>query len=280
MVHIITDTTASITKEFAQQHNVPIIPQIVVFGTESFREGIDIDNAGFIRRLRAARDLPKTAAPPPEWFVEEFRRLAPSGEPILCIHPSAEVSGTVRSATLAKAEFPNADIRVIDTRTIASPLGSMVQVAVQRAEAGKSADEIEAEVRDMIERAHIYFLVATLDYLARGGRIGGAAALLGSVLQVKPILTLRDGRVDQLEKVRTEKRAVATLIDLVLEKAPHDGSGYVSVVHADAPEAARALAATLGIRLGLPNVPILDVPPAITTHAGPGILGASFFVKG
>ena len=125
----------------------------------------------------------------------------------MCIHPSADVSGTVRSAVTARSDFPGRDIRVIDTRTIAGPLASIVLEADRLAKAGASADEVEAQVRSMMPRARIYFLVDTLDYLRRGGRIGGAQALLGSILQVKPILTFTDGRIDQFEKERTKKRA-------------------------------------------------------------------------
>jgi DegV family protein with EDD domain len=117
-----------------------------------------------------------------------------------------------------------------------------------------------------------------IEYLARGGRIGGAAALLGSVLRVKPILTLRDGRADQLEKTRTHRRALARLKELVLEQIPRDGSGYLSVMHAAVPDQAERLAGDLGGALNLPSVPIMDVPPAIVTHAGPGVLAVAFFV--
>jgi DegV family protein with EDD domain len=279
MVKIITDSTAGLPAETARRYNVPVIPQVIIFGTDSYLEGVEMDNAAFMQRLKASRELPKTAAPPPELFVEEFQRLVPEGEPILCIHPSAEVSGTVRSATVAARDFPNADIRVIDTRFIASPLATMVTLAAEWAEVGHDADTIEARLRDLIPRCRIYFLVATLEYLAKGGRIGGAAALLGSVLQIKPILTFRDGQVDQFERERTQKRAVARLKELVLDQIPRDGSGHLSVMHAGVPDQGQALADDLGGQLGLSHIPILDVPPAIVTHAGPGILGAGFFVS-
>jgi DegV family protein with EDD domain len=280
MVKIITDTTAGLPADIARRYHIPVIPQVIIFGTDSYLEGIEIDNATFMQRLKASRELPKTAAPPPDLFVKEFERLVPEGEPILCIHPSAEVSGTVRSATVAARDFPTADIRVIDTRFISSPLATMVRLAAEWAEAGADADTIEARLReDLVPRCRIYFMVATLEYLARGGRIGGAAALLGSILQVKPILTFRDGQVNQFEKERTYKRAVARLKELVLEQIARDGTGHLSVMHAGVPDQGRDLANDLSAQLGLSDVPILDVPPAIVTHGGPGILGVGFFVR-
>lgn len=279
MVKIITDTTSGLPTEIAERYNIPVVPQVIVFGTDSYLEGVEMDKATFMGRLKTSRELPKTAAPPPELFVEEFRRMVPEGEPILCIHPSAEVSGTVRAATVAARDFPDADIRVIDTRVIASSLATMVTLAAEWAEAGHDADTIEARLRDLVPRCRIYFLVATLEYLAKGGRIGGAAALLGSVLQIKPILTFREGRVDQYERERTQKRALARLKALVLEQIARDGSGHLSVMHAGVPDQGQALADDLCGQLDLPPVPIIDVPPAITTHGGPGILGVGFFVS-
>jgi DegV family protein with EDD domain len=280
MVRIITDTLAGLPAEIARRYHIPVIPQVIIFGNDSYLEGIEIDNATFMQRLKAARELPKTAAPPPELFAKEFERLVPEGEPILCIHPSAEISGTVRSAVVAARDFPQADIRVIDTSLIASPLATLVTLAAEWAEAGLDADAIEARLRELIPRCRIYFMVATLEYLAKGGRIGGAAALLGSVLQIKPILTLHDGRVEQFERERTHKRALARLKELVLEQIPRDDCGHLSVLHAGVPEQAQALADDLGAQLGLSQIPILDVPPAIVTHAGPGVLGVGFFVGG
>jgi len=279
MVRIITDTTSCLPLEISNRYRIPVIPQIINFGDESYYEGQEMDNAAFMARLKNASQLPKTAAPPPELFVKEFKRLAPLGEPILCIHPSAEVSGTVRSATVAARDFPEADIRVIDTRVVASPLGTIVQLAAEWADEGCNVEDITARIESMIQRCQVYFLVSTLEYLARGGRIGGAAALLGSVLQIKPILCLQDGRVDQFERERTHKRALARLKEIVVEKAPHYGNAYLSVMHAGVPEAAKSLAAELGSMIEQPYVRIADMPPAIITHGGPGILGVGFFIS-
>lgn len=277
MVRIITDTTACLAEEFSRAHDITVIPQIVSFGTESYYEGSEIDIATFMRRLKASSELPKTAAPPPELFRREFERLLPGGEAILCIHPSSEVSGTVRSASVAAMDFPGADIRVVDTRAVAAPLATLVQLAAGWAETGASADSIETRLRDLIPRSRVYFLVDTLDYLARGGRIGGATALLGSVLQIKPILTLRDGHVEPYEKERTHARAVARLKKIVLEQLPAGRESHLAVMHAGAPGEGRELAHYFSEQLGADSLPIYDLPPAIVVHGGPGILGASFF---
>ncbi len=278
MVKIITDTTACLSPEFAQRYQIPVIPQVINFGEESYLEGVNLDHATFMQKLRHSKELPKTAAPPPELFVREFERLVPLGEPILCIHPSTEVSGTFRSATVAARDFPQADIRIIDTRLIASPLGSIVEQAALWAAEGDSIDEVVEKVERLMPQARVYFLVASLDYLAKGGRIGNASALLGSVLQIKPILTVRNGKVDQYEKERTHKRAMNRLVEIVCEQSNGNHQNMVTVMHADAAQEARSLAMELQKRLNIAVTPaITTVPPAIITHAGPGILAVSFF---
>jgi DegV family protein with EDD domain len=278
MIKIITDTTACLLPETVQKFNIPVIPQVINFGNESFLEGLEMDLPTFMQRLKTSPELPKTAAPPPKLFIKEFEKLVPLGEPILCIHPSTEVSGTVRSAQVAAAEFPQADIRVIDTRSIASPLATMVELAAQWAVEGCDADAIEKRVRSMIPRSRIYFLVSTMEYLAKGGRIGGASALLGTVLQIKPILTFVDGQVNQFEKARTHNHAVNRLKELTIRQVPKSDA-YVTVMHAGVPEQGQELAADLKSELGLADVPVHHMPPAIITHAGPGILGVGFFLS-
>jgi DegV family protein with EDD domain len=277
MIHIITDTTSGLPKEIAEQYHIPIIPQIINFGDKSYYEGVDIDNALFMKMLKESRELPKTAAPPPELFVREFEHLGPQGGTIFCIHPSSEVSGTVRSAEMAAKEFPAVDIRVIDTRTIGSSLTTLVQLTAEWAAQGNDADTIQMRIKKMIPRNRIYFLVDTLEYLLKGGRIGGATALLGSVLQIKPILALRDGRVDQFDRERTKSRALSRLVELVKNQAAMDGEAFISVMHAAVPDIASQFATTLCKEFKLDYVPILDVPPAIVVHGGPGILAVAFF---
>ncbi len=279
MVKIITDTTACVAPEILEKYQIPLIPQIINFGTDSFQEGVDLNFEQFMARLKTCKELPKTAAPMPETFIKEFKRLVPLNEPILCIHPSCDVSGTVRSAQVAAEEFPGADIRVIDTRLIATPLGTLVQLAAEWAASGMDPDTIVKRIEELRRRCRIYFLVATLEYLSRGGRIGGATALLGSVLQIKPILTFEEGLVNQFEKARTHKHALARLKELVLTQIPRDQEGYLTVMHAGVPDQGNALAEDLRKQLGLKSVPVFNVPPAITIHGGPGILAVGFFVK-
>jgi DegV family protein with EDD domain len=280
MIHIVTDSTSGLSSTLAQQYQIPLIPQVIMFGDESYLEGVEMDHVAFLRRLRAAKELPKTAAPPPGLFVEQFQRLARPGDTVLCIHPSADLSGTVRSALTAAADFPEADIRVLDTRTIAGPLAALVLLAAQWAAQGENADAIMARLQALILRSHIYFLVDTLEFLQKGGRIGGAAALIGSVLQVKPILELRAGRVEPLERERTQRKALARLRELVLASAARGTESHLSVLHAGAPEPAQALAHDLGQQLDVPEVMVMDLTPAIVTHAGPGVLGVGFFAPG
>lgn len=279
MVKIVTDTTSCISWGFAQQNEIPVIPQVINFGTESYLEGVDLDIATFMQKLKSSAELPKTAAPPPELFVEVFRKLVPERQTILCLHPSSEISGTVRSATVAALEFPEADIRVIDTRLVASPLAELVKLAATWAHEDLDADTIEMRIRRLAKSCRIFFLVPTLEFLIKGGRIGGAQALVGSLLQIKPILALANGKVEPLEKARTFKHALNRLKQLVATEYPQDRSGYLTVLHAGVPEQGQALADDFRSNLHLEEVLVYDMPPAIVTHGGPGILGAAFFTN-
>jgi len=277
MVRIVTDTTSGISLAEASALGVDMVPQIIIFGSKSYRDDTELDTRTFLEKLRTSPTLPKTAAPPPALYEPIFGPWVEAGESIVCLHPSAEVSGTVRSATVAKEGFPGADIRVVDTRTVAAPLAAMVKLAARWARDGADADTIVAGVHDLMARQEIYFVVDTLEYLQKGGRIGGAKALVGGLLHVKPILTVRNGRVEPLEQQRTARRAVSRLIELVLTQCPRSEDAYVSVMHADAEEQAAALAQEFREQLGVSETPIYQLPPAIVVHGGPGALAASFF---
>jgi DegV family protein with EDD domain len=277
-IRIVTDTTATLPPGFAAAHSIEVVSQVILFGLESFREEVNLSFPEFIRRLKASPQLPKTSAPEPGDLIEAYRRQLAAAPTVLSIHPSSEISGTIRSAVTAQAEgFPTADIRIIDTRTVAGNLASMVIAATEWAESGVGADEIVSRLNALIPRARTYFLVATLEYLQKGGRIGGASALIGGVLQIKPILEIKDGRVEALEKVRSHRAALARLKELVVEQCPRSPDARLSVMHADDLQAAQSLAADLKSALGVNEIPIYNVGAAITTHAGPGTLAVGFF---
>lgn len=277
MVKIVTDTLSSIPLQVAEEHGIPMLPQIIIFGEESYRDDTEMDTDTFLERLRTSPILPKTAAPPPALYTPIFEQLVSEGHTVICLHPSTELSGTVRSATVAAQDFPAADIRIVDTRTVGSLLAEMVFLADQWARDGVDADTIVARVHDLMARQRIYFVVDTLEYLHKGGRIGGAKALVGGMLQVKPILTLRDGRVEPLEQQRTKRRALARLRELVLDECPSSADAHLCVMHADAEAEAQSLADEFAAALGLSQVPVYLVPPAIVVHGGPGVLAAAFF---
>jgi len=278
VIKIITDTTAGLPRELAEKYDIPVLPQIIIFGEETYRDDTEMDTQMFLKKLRASPTLPKTAAPPPALYHPIFERLLAEGyRTMICLHPSSELSGTVRSALTAAQDFPDADIRVVDTRTLAGPLATMVLLADRWVREGMDADTIIARVHDLLARQRVYFVVDTLEYLHKGGRIGGAQALLGGILQVKPILTLKDGRVEPFEKQRTQRRALERIRELVLEGCPRTPDAHLAVMHADAEAIAQELASDFAAQLGLTDIPIYELPPAIVTHAGPGVLAVSYF---
>lgn len=280
MIKIIADTTSSIAPEEAEQLGIPLLPQIIIFGDQSYRDDCEMNSQQFLQKLRTSPVLPKTSAPQPVLYAPIYERFASEGHTMIVVAPSSDVSGTYRSASVAAQDFPDADIRVVDTRTIAGGLGNIVRVAHGWAQAGKSADEILAGIKEMVSRERLYFVVDTLEYLYKGGRIGGAAALVGSLLQVKPVLTVRDGHIETFEKQRTHKVAIARLKELILTECPKgDPEGYLTIMHGDAEAEAVAILEEMRTTLELKNVRLCDLPPAILTHSGPGPIAVSFFVK-
>lgn len=257
----------------------PVIPQIVIFGEQPYRDDGELNTATFLEKLKASAQLPKTAAPPPPLYEPIYQDAMQQGDEVIVVAPSSRVSGTVRSAQTAAQDFPGLKVHVVDTQTIAGNLASLVLRAHQWAQEGKSAQEIVQQLQAWIPRARTYFLVDTLEYLQKGGRIGAAKALVGELLQVKPILMLKDGQVAPCEQQRTKKRAMARLIEIVEEQCPRSSEAHLCVMHADALPEAQGLAEELRTRLGIADVPVYEMPPAIVVHAGPGVLAAGFFVS-
>jgi DegV family protein with EDD domain len=278
MTKIVGDTTSGLPLDLAAWHGIAMLPQLVMFGEETYRDDTEMNSNQFLQKLKASPTLPKTAAPPPSLYNPIFEAAAKTGETVIVIAPTGTMSGTVRSAETAKADFPNVDIRVIDTKAIAGSLGSMLLAAQEMVQKGKTADEIEAAIRAMIPLSRTYFVVDTLEYLQKGGRIGAAKALLGELLQMKPILQIKDGQAAPCEQARTKKRATARLIEMVCEQAAGNLDPRVCVMHIDAEGEAEAVCQELSKRLKVGNIPVYLLPPAIVTHAGPKALAVGFFV--
>jgi len=278
MTIIVADTTCGLPHDLLAQRNIPIIPQIVMFGEEAFHDDKDMDTAKFLQKLKASKTMPKTSAPEPPLYYPFFQQAQESGESVIVVAPTSKASGTVRSAQTAALEFPKVDIRVVDTLTISCNLASLVLVADDMAKAGESADEIVAKLNDMIPRGRLYFLVDTLEYLAKGGRIGGAKRLLAELLEIKPILQMKDGQVESFEQQRTKKRALARLVEVVVEQCPGGASAHLCALQVEAEKEAEALATELKSRVNVPKIPIYQLPPAIIVHAGPRAMGVGFFI--
>ena len=278
MTIIVADTTCSLPRDLIAQRGIPLIPQVVIFGEDAYHDDKELDTATFLQKLKASAELPKTAAPEPPLYFPVFKDAQEKGESVIVVAPSAKVSGTVRSAETAALEFPDLDVRVIDTQTISSNLGSLVLLAADMAEAGRSADEIEARLTEMIPRGQIYFLVDTLEYLQKGGRIGGAKALVAELLQIKPILQIVAGQVEPFEQQRTRRRAISRLVEIVDEQCPKNADARLSVMQVGADADAWELMTILKTRFGIADIPIYELPPAIVVHGGPKTMGVGFFV--
>jgi DegV family protein with EDD domain len=279
MITIVADTTSCIPTQEAHALGIPYIPQIIIIGDDTYRDDTEIDSKTFMEKLKTSPVLPKTAAPPPALYTPIFNEYTRTGNTVIVICPSIDLSGTYRSAEVAAMDFPGADIRIIDTRTVASGLGSIVRKANEWVQQGLSADQVVDNVKEMSSRWRVYFVVATLEYLYKGGRIGAAKALFGSILQVKPILTVVNGKIEAVESQRTQRRAIARFQELVNADCPHGKESFLTMMHAAAKSDAESLASEFLKTLQISDIPITEVPPAIVVHAGPGVLAASYFIK-
>lgn len=277
MTTIVADTTCSLPRAVLLERGIPFVPQVVMFGEESYHDDADFQTPVFLKKLKASASLPKTAAPEPTLYHPIFRAAQERKEQVLVVAPSGKLSGTVRSAQTAAQDFPGLDVRIVDTLAISCNLGALVLMAHDLARAGQGAEAIEARIGEMIPRGRLYFVVDTLEYLAKGGRIGGAKALLGELIQIKPVLAIRDGQAVAYEQQRTRRRSIARLEEIAEEQCPKSAEAHLAVVQVAAEEEASLLAGRLKAAMRLADVPVYELPPAIVVHGGPGALGVGFF---
>lgn len=276
-IGIVTDSTAYLEPKYAEKNDIKVVPLKVIMDEVSYREGIDISNDEFYRRLKESDIFPTTSQPSTGEFLEAYREMAQRYDALISIHISAGISGTCESARSAAAEMGDYNIEVIDSRYTAIQLMMFIDELVKRREKGMGMDELKALVGRMIGGSRLMFLVDTLEYLHRGGRIGGAQALMGSMLKIKPILYI-DGTIDALEKVRGSGKAINRLVEIVTEKV---GANKVrmGVVNVQARKRMEELVERLKATLGdnLDSMTTSDVGPVIGCHVGPGTLGVGFF---
>lgn len=277
MIKIIADTTCGLPLQELAELGIDVIPQIIIFDGKPYRDDTEIDTPTFLAKLKEAKELPKTSAPPPALYEPLFKQYTEQGFSIVIPTPSAALSGTLRSAEMAAEAVPEADVHILDTRTIAGGLGVLVKKAKAWADQGKDPKTLIQDLKALAQKEVVYFLVDTLEYLYKGGRIGNASYLIGSMLQMKPILGIDDGKVSAIEKQRTSLKAYNRLNELVLAECPRGDQSLITVSHCGGQQRAEQLVAELSDALQVSHIPVYEVPPAIIVHGGPGIIEVSFF---
>ena len=275
---IITDTDASLPADLVARYSIAQVPISVQFGAEIIESDIDIDNATLFARVDRENKLPTTSAPPPGKFAQAYQAaIDENAESIVCLTVSSEVSASYNAARVARDMFPDHDITVIDSRMLAMGQGFMVLAAAEAAEAGASKGEVIARAQSVGERAHLYAALSTIKYLAMSGRVGHLAAGMATVLSIKPILAIRDGKLDLLERVRSQKKAIARVIELTREELGARRPERLAILHVDAFEAARLFEEQLRAAVPCPdNVLMTQLNPGLSVHSGAGLVGAAF----
>jgi len=279
-IAIVTDTDASLPLGLASQHAITQVPIIVLFGEEGFRDVYEIDSTETFARIDRNDKLPTTSAPSPGQFSEAFQSAFDDGaESILCLTVSSEVSATYAAAVAASEMYADREIKVIDTRSITFAQGMMVLAAAEALAAGSSLDEAAAAATDIGQRTHLFAALPTLKYLAMSGRVGHLVAGLAGMLSVRPILTIRDGKLDLLERIRTQKKSWERVVELCVESISGQQIERMAMVHITAPEDARELEVLLRARLDCPKeIMHIELNPGLAIHAGAGMVGVVFVI--
>ena len=276
-IGIVTDSTAYLDKEYVDKNDIKVVPLKVIMEDVSYREGIDISNDDFYRRMREEDIFPTTSQPSAGEFLEAYKEMAGRYERLLSIHISAGISGTFESASSAASEMGDYPVEVIDSRYTSMQLMIFVQELVKARDAGKSMEELKSLTARMIEGSEVMFCVDTLEYLHRGGRIGGAQALMGSMLRIKPLLYL-DGTIDALDKVRGSKKALNRMVELSVEKAGNKRV-QIALTHVRDLERLNDLREKVKAALNCDpdSIAVNECGPVIGSHVGPGTVGVGFF---
>jgi DegV family protein with EDD domain len=278
-VALVTDSTAYIPQDLVDQYQITVAPQVLIWGEETYKDGVDISPTEFYNRLATAAVMPTTSQVAVPTFQDIFERLHGEGKDILVVLLSEKLSKSLNSAELARQMVPDAKIMLVNSQTTAMELGFHVLEAARAAAGGATLAECKAIAEAAQEKSGVLFVVDTLEFLHRGGRIGGASRLVGTALQLKPVLEVRDGRVEPIENVRTKKKAHKRLIELVLERIKNkEGEVRVASLHANASDDAKALLEEISEKTGAVETVFSEVSPVVGTHCGPGTVGIAYIV--
>ena len=278
-IAIVTDSTAYIPKEMMNGHNIEIIPLQVIWEGKVYRDGIDITPKEFYTRLETAKYMPSTSQATPGDFIELYKSLLEQGFEILSVHISSKLSGTIDSAIQAKNALPGQRIELVDSLSTSMAMGFPVLNAAKAAEMGASLEECKTIVEKAYKNTGVLFVVSTLEFLHRGGRIGGAAAFIGNKLDMKPILELIDGKIEAVQRIRTMKKAIDKLVELTLERLDGHKTVQLACLHANAPDEAQDLLDKICKKVNVECIQdsvVTEVSPVIGTHTGPGTIGITY----
>ena len=275
-VAIVTDSTAYIPENLLQEYSIHVAPQVLIWGEETFEDGVDILPEEYYKRLETAQIMPSTSQVTPKSFERIFSPLIEQGNQILAILVANKLSGTISSATQIKNEMPKASIEIVDSNTTAMALGFQVLLAARAAADGASMDECIEIAKEAQMHTGVVFAVDTLEFLHRGGRIGGASRYLGAALNLKPILEVVNGKIDAIERVRTRKKSLARLLALVNERVDGNEPLHFAALHANSPEDAQYLLKALQEKYDPVETVFSEVSPVIGTHAGPGTVAIAY----
>ncbi len=269
-VKVVTDSTADIPQELARKLGITLVPLSVLVGDESFRDGIDITPNEFYKRLPNMEKIPTTSQPSPGFFLKAYEELTADGSFVISMHISSKLSGTYENAAIAARNFPAGRVRVVDSQTVSGCIAFGAFTAIEMAQAGYDIDRIESEVREGYKRTQLYAMINTMEYLKRGGRIGGMRAFVGSMLNIKPIIQVKEGVVQPFEQIRTRGKALQRLAELVKKEVKVE---RLAIMHAADQDAATELAQILAPVFPLKDMYISDIGPVVGTHTGPGTVG-------
>ncbi|MCP4543319.1 MAG: DegV family protein [Chloroflexi bacterium] len=277
-VVVVTDSTAYIPQDALGDLNIPVIPLWLLWGDDRFRDGVDIDPSVFYRRLKESKVFPTTSQPSAGEFEEFFRQAGADTDALVGIFISSKLSGTIPNAQASMSQL-DMPIEIVDSFTTSMSMGFIVLAAARAAAAGKSLDEVIAVTKNMRDRVRIIFSVGTLEYLHRGGRIGGAKRLFGTALNIKPLLHIENGSIEPLGQVRTKRKAIARMLDLAEEQLGGKQMAEASALYIGDPAEGDALTEQIKSRFGLSTVYSTTVSPVIGTHVGPGTVGIAFYTE-